>query len=198
VTATSEPPVGDVASRSDRATRERFLWGLMLVVLVTALAIGAVGTVGDRTAQDRVTDVSRTIKCPTCQGESVADSNAEVSKTIRRDIAERVSQGQTDEQIRAYYVSRYGEAILLTPSASGATATIWVLPVLFAVGAVAGLVVVFRRWQRRPDVHASAADRTLVEQALRDADAPPHEDPADRETAGPLLDEGRSGEGAGR
>ncbi len=167
MTATAEPIGPDASPSRDRAAREKLLWGVLLAVLVTALAIGSVGTVADRTAQDRVTDVSRTIKCPTCQGESVADSNAEVSKAIRRDIAERVSAGQTDEEIRAFYVSRYGEAILLTPSASGPTALIWVLPVLFAVGAVTGLVLVFRRWRRRPDVHASAADRALVADALR-------------------------------
>jgi cytochrome c-type biogenesis protein CcmH len=183
VTATADRSTVDGPRRRDRAPRERLLWGVLLVVLVAALVVGSVGTVGDRTAQDRVTDVARTIKCPTCQGESVADSNAEVSKAIRRDIADRVTQGQTDEEIRAYYVSRYGEAVLLTPSASGATAAIWVLPVLFVAGAVAGLVVVFRRWRRRPDVHPSAADRTVVEQALREAggvDAGPVDEETER------------------
>jgi cytochrome c-type biogenesis protein CcmH len=141
----------------------------MAVVLAVALVVGSLRTTETLTAQDRVTAIAETVKCPTCQGESVADSNAEVSKAIRRDIAERVAAGQTDDQIRAFYAATYGDAILLTPPAEGVSALVWVLPVVAVSAAVAGLVLVFRRW-RRPAAGPSDADRALVAEALRARD----------------------------
>jgi len=85
-----------------------------LAFVLGALVVGTLRDHGPLTAQDRVTAISRTIKCPTCQGESVAESNAGPSKEIRRDIAERVQQGQTDDQIRQAYADNYGDYILLT------------------------------------------------------------------------------------
>jgi len=81
-------------------------WIAMAVVAVSVLSVAAFGTRGAPTAQDRVTDLSRTVKCPVCSGESVAESNAPASQEIRRQIAEQIQRGQTDDEIRQYYVSR--------------------------------------------------------------------------------------------
>ena len=120
---------------------------IMAVIAVTCLAIGTVRTSGPYSVEDRINAVAKTIKCPTCQGESVADSNAPTSREIRDDIAERLTRGESPDDIRAFYVNSYGDEILLTPSGSGVTAVVWVLPVLVLVGAIAGLVVAFRRWR---------------------------------------------------
>lgn len=138
----------------------------MALVLGGCLLVGALGSSGSLTAQDRVTSIAKTIKCPTCSGESVAESQAETSKTIRRDIAERVQNGQTDAEIRAYYQQTYGEEILLTPPNSGVAGLVWVIPVVALVVALAGLVVVFRRWRVRPTARVTDADRALVAEAL--------------------------------
>jgi cytochrome c-type biogenesis protein CcmH len=151
-------------------------WALLFVVVVTFLAIGSQGTTGDLTAQDRVTSLSRTVACPACNGESVADSNHPSSQEIRREMALRIEQGQSDDQIRAYLVSRFGEATLLTPPSSGVGSIVWIAPVVALIVAVTALVVVFRRWQHDPtsDV-ATDADRALVAEALRDhGDADTH------------------------
>jgi cytochrome c-type biogenesis protein CcmH len=142
-------------------------WALVAVVAVAALSVAAFGTRGTPTAQDRVNDIARTIKCPTCSGESVLESNAPASQEIRADIAQRIQTGQTDDEIRAFYASKYGEAVLLTPSASGVNALIWLLPVAALAVAVGALVVVFRRWSSEAPGHASEADRVLVAEALR-------------------------------
>lgn len=148
------------------ARRERIWWAAMATVAAVALALGSLTSTEAPTAQDRVTAIAKTVKCPTCQGESVADSNAEVSKAIRRDIAQRVEAGQTDDEIRAFYASTYGDDILLTPPAEGISALVWVLPVVVGFVAIAALVLVFRRW-RRPPAEPSDDDRALVAEALR-------------------------------
>jgi cytochrome c-type biogenesis protein CcmH len=144
-------------------------WGAWLaigVVLVITFAVGIRSTGPPPTNADRLLAISQTIKCPQCHGESVAESNADVSVEIRADIAKRLDQGQTDDQIRSYYAGRYGDYILLTPKATGVTSLVWIIPVVALVVGIAGLVVAFRRWQVRGDVHATAADRELVGRAL--------------------------------
>ena len=141
-------------------------WLAMAVVLVVALAIGTFASSAPETNADRVMAISRTLKCPVCSGESVAESNADASLQIRADIAKRLDQGQTADQIRDYYASRYGQDILLTPSSSGISSLVWVIPVVALVVSFAVLVALFRRWKVRGDIHATEADRELVGDAL--------------------------------
>jgi cytochrome c-type biogenesis protein CcmH len=141
-------------------------WALLAVVIVTCVSIAAFGSRDAPTAQDRVVAISRTIKCPTCSGESVAESDAPASREIRAAIAEKVQAGQTDDEIRAFYASKYDD-ILLTPAASGISLLVWVLPVVALAVALAGLVIAFRRWSGDPGASASEADRVLVAEALR-------------------------------
>jgi cytochrome c-type biogenesis protein CcmH/NrfF len=151
------------------ASRPRGLSWLPYVVLglvaVVCLAVATTRDPGASTPEDRINAVAETIKCPTCQGESVADSSAPTSREIRADIAERLARGESPDEIRAFYADSYGDAILLTPSASGVTSIVWVLPVVALAGATAGLVIVFRRWRRTDAVHASDDDAVLVERA---------------------------------
>jgi cytochrome c-type biogenesis protein CcmH len=137
-------------------------------VAAACLVVATTRAPGPATAEDRINDVAKTIKCPTCQGESVADSSAPTSREIRADIADRLSRGETGEMVRAFYADRYGPAILLTPSGSGVTSIVWILPVVALVAAVAGLVAVFRRWRHGEEARATAADREIVEQARRE------------------------------
>jgi cytochrome c-type biogenesis protein CcmH len=136
-------------------------------IAAAAIFVGAMREPAPATTEDRINAVAKTIKCPTCQGESVADSNAPTSREIRRDIADRMARGETPDEIRAAYADNYGDEILLTPSSTGLASAVWILPVVAAVLAIAGLVVAFRRW-RGPVTHASDADRALVARALDD------------------------------
>ncbi len=78
--------------------------------------------------------VARELRCPVCQGESAAESNSGVAQEMRRIIAEMLEEGRTPEEIKAYFVDRYGEWILYNPPRRGLTLWAWVLP---------GLVLLF-------------------------------------------------------
>jgi cytochrome c-type biogenesis protein CcmH len=78
----------------------------------------------------RVFDIARELRCPVCQGESAAESNADISVEMRRIIAEQLAQGKSSEQIKAYFVQRYGDWILYDPPRRGATLWVWLSPVL--------------------------------------------------------------------
>ena len=152
-------------------------WIAVSVVAVAALSIAAFGTRSAPTAQDRVSSISRTVKCPVCSGESVAESNAPASQEIRRQIAEQVQQGQTDDEIRSFYSAKYGQAILLTPSASGVNVLVWILPIVALAVGIAALVIVFRRWSSMPQERATDEDRELVESALHVGEQADENDP---------------------
>ena len=141
-------------------------WLALGVVLVIALAIGATRSDGPQTLDSHVRKVAAQIKCPTCQGLSAAESDAAASAAIRDEIRTRIQQGQSDSQIKAFLVSRFGPDILLNPPATGVSSLVWILPVAAFVCALGGLSVAFRRWRAVARVHASPEDRDLVEQAL--------------------------------
>ena len=146
----------------------RVAWMVLVPVLLVALFFGTFGGRGPRTNADRVNAIASEFKCPTCRSESVETSNAQTSRIIRADIARRVEAGESDDEIRAYLISRYGEEYLLTPQATGASSVVWILPVVVIVAAIAGLAVAFRRWRATPSgPELTDADRRLVDAARR-------------------------------
>lgn len=144
----------------------RWGWLVLLAVLVGGLAVAAVGDTGPQTTAERARSLAEGIACPTCQGQSVADSDATAARTIRTEIARRIEEGQSDEEIRDYIVGLYPDSEL-TPPRSGVGGLVWFLPVALFVGAVGGLVAVFRGWRSRTDAEVSEDDRRRVEDALQ-------------------------------
>jgi cytochrome c-type biogenesis protein CcmH len=138
----------------------------MAAVLVTALAVGARRPAAPSAAR-RAHHIASEIRCPTCRGLSAADSDAATARAVREEIRRRVEAGETDAEIRAALVARFGTDILLNPEGTGVAALVWVLPVAGLVCALDGITVAFRRWRARPDVTVSAEDRARVERALR-------------------------------
>lgn len=159
-------------SRSDGKTRlsaTPLAWAALVVVALLALGVGLfVNQPGVRTTEERTTNLAEGVRCPTCRSQSVADSEAPIAREMRGQISQRIQAGESDDQILDYLVSRYGQEILLTPPATGVAGLVWVIPVVAVVAAGAGLWLVFRRWQETPAVHASEADRALVDAALHD------------------------------
>ncbi len=144
----------------------RLSFGLLAVVLGLALFVGARGDAGPPTPAQRVERIGSEVRCPTCEGLAVSDSDAPASVAIREEIRRRVEAGESDDEVRAYLVSRYGRDILLVPEGTGVAALVWALPVAALVCAGAGLAVAFRRWGSRRRGPPSAEDRLLVERAL--------------------------------
>ena len=144
--------------------RKWWAWIALGVVVVVALAI-VVWPHGEQSAAARAHNLETQLKCPECEGLSVADSNAPTSLAIRADIKKRIRQGQNDDVIRQAYVDRYGEQILLQPQGSGISLLVWVLPVDVLVVGAFGIGFVLARNRRAPMLHASEADEQLVERA---------------------------------
>jgi cytochrome c-type biogenesis protein CcmH len=139
----------------------------LALVLAVALAVSVAGGPRDQTPGQRAAALDGVLKCPSCDGISVADSSASTAAAVRQVVLDRARAGQSDAQIEQYLVSRYGPSILLRPPTTGITAVVWVVPLVAAVGGIGGLGLFF--WRRRRPVGAavSAEDRDLVDRARR-------------------------------
>ena len=146
-------------------------WVALVLVLTGLLAVGASRDDGPSTPEERGRAIAERVACPTCQGESVADSRSTASEQIRSAIGRLVDAGAaSDEEILAILERNYGGQVLLVPRASGLDALAWALPVAALVCAVAALAVTFRRWRREAAAERDPTDedRRLVAAALAD------------------------------
>jgi len=101
-------------------------------------------------SEDTVHEVAAQLRCVVCQSLSVADSPSETAHEMKDIIRERLAAGESPEQVRAYFVEKYGNWILLSPPRQGFSLLVWVVPFAgLGLGLVLVLLVV-RRWSRRP------------------------------------------------
>lgn len=142
----------------------RIAWVAVFVAMVAALTIANVDNHAE-TSVERIQRLSASYACPTCSGQTAADSNAAAAATVRDFIRTRVEQGATDDQIRDELIRAYGGEIMLTPPGEGISLLVWVLPVLAAAG---GAIAVAASLRRSPPQgrHASDDDRALVAREL--------------------------------
>jgi cytochrome c-type biogenesis protein CcmH len=121
----------------------------------------------DPPREARVQALGKQLRCPMCQGLSIADSSSSAARAQMDKVRELVAAGRSDREIRDYFTSRYGEWALLEPPASGMNLLVWLLPLLLLVGG--GLAIA--RTMRRPVPVAPAATAGTEERK------PPADDP---------------------
>ena len=137
----------------------RALWRLavMVAMAVPACLVAQGDTATQRvarrlvTAEDSSLEATTTmlaseLRCPVCQGNSIQDSPSELALQMRDLIRDQLRAGKTPDEVRAYFVDKYGEWILLSPRASGLNLVVYLVPL--AAVLLGGLVVwrTVRRW----------------------------------------------------
>lgn len=121
---------------------------ILLLVLIGLLAPSSflsAEVVSEETIDIQTREIAKTLRCAVCQTESVWESNAELARQMREVIRERVAQGQSAQEIREYFLGRYGDYILLEPRKQGLNWLIWAGP--FIVLTIGGALL-FRRIRR--------------------------------------------------
>lgn len=98
--------------------------------LFLSLAFFIVFHVGADTLEDQIAEISGELMCPVCEGQSVAESNAQLARDMRAVIKTKLLEGKSKEEIIDYFVSSYGETILASPPPRGFSVILWLLPVL--------------------------------------------------------------------
>ena len=100
---------------------------------------------GNATLEKRARHISKDLRCLVCQNQSIDDSDAPLARDLRLLVRERLIQGDTDNEVFDYVVSRYGDFVLLRPPVKGVIALLWLGPAIFVLVGFIGLLRYFRR-----------------------------------------------------
>ncbi len=97
--------------------------------------------------ESRARSIESELKCPVCRSQSIRQSRSFMAEDMKRRVRELIAQGRSDDEIREYFIARYGEWILLTPPKRGFSLAAYVLPFLAVVAGATMLVFAARRWR---------------------------------------------------
>jgi cytochrome c-type biogenesis protein CcmH len=117
----------------------------LAALVVLALVVAGRGGSGPTTDAARAAHLGEQLRCPVCEGLSVADSPSSTARAMAADIRRRVEAGESDDAIRRAYIAQYGSWILLEPPGAGFGLVAWALPIGCAVAALGGVALVLRR-----------------------------------------------------
>jgi cytochrome c-type biogenesis protein CcmH len=99
----------------------------------------------DPVLESRARDLSRELRCMVCQNQSIDDSEAPLARDLRLLVRERLTKGDSDQQVIDYLVSRYGQFVLLKPPLEWHTLILWGLPPAALIAGLIGLMIKVRR-----------------------------------------------------
>jgi cytochrome c-type biogenesis protein CcmH len=116
-----------------------------LLALAVEIASAAVPV-----SEETVHAVAAQLRCVVCQSLSVADSPSETAHQMKAIIRERLAAGENPEQVKAYFVEKYGTWILLSPPRRGFDLLVWVVPFAGLAGGLVLVLILVRRWSRGP------------------------------------------------
>jgi cytochrome c-type biogenesis protein CcmH len=105
----------------------------------------------DSLLEARTSEIASQLRCPVCQGLSIQESPSDLSQQMRAIVHDQLKAGKTPEEVKAYFVSKYGEWILLEPKPRGFNLLVYALPALLVLGGLGVIVVAVRKWTRSPD-----------------------------------------------
>ena len=121
-------------------------FNLSVVKALLLLAAATLNSAAPADIDDRTREIATELRCVVCQNLSVADSPSEMAQQMRAIVREQVQAGKTSDEIKEFFVSKYGEWVLLRPKTTGFSALLWILPyVVLGVGVLAALWFI-RRW----------------------------------------------------
>ena len=122
---------------------------LALALMLATPALAAVGDPIERlpnaVQEAEAQSIGRELRCLVCQNQSIEDSDADLARDLRRIVRERVSGGESREQVMRYVHDRYGDFVLLRPPMHGSLVVLWAMPFLALAGGAAAIVLMRRR-----------------------------------------------------
>lgn len=133
------------------------------VVVIVAAALLARGGGEPASIEDRAQAISAGLRCPVCQNLSVADSPSRLAGEMRAEVEGQLRAGRTDDEVRAFFVARYGEWVLLEPR----SLLPFVIPIAAVALGVGAWLVVVRRRPRAEQTEVSDTERRRIDGDLR-------------------------------
>ncbi|WP_395763749.1 cytochrome c-type biogenesis protein [Stutzerimonas balearica] len=140
----------------------RSLLAVFVGLLISLVAYGAIDTYEfrDEAERERYRTLTEELRCPKCQNQNIADSNAPIAMDLRKEIFRMLEEGQSNDQIIDYLVARYGDFVRYRPPVTKTTLLLWYGPaalLILGLGVLALIIV------RRRRVDSTPAAQTLTE-----------------------------------
>ena len=121
------------------------------------------------TLDQRVQNVASQLKCPVCQGESVADSQATIAQQMRQVIRGQLQSGKSEQDVVQYFIHSYGDQIVWLPPWQGFSLLIWLIPIVFFLGGAVLVGIVLHEWRSSGTV-TEKNERVSKDETSLDAD----------------------------
>ena len=146
--------------------RRLFLVLSLLIACSPGFAREAAPTAADVVVEKRMVAISEELRCLVCQNESLAGSQADLAKDLRREIREQIAQGKSDKEILDFMTGRYGDFVRYRPPLKGTTFLLWFGPFLLLVAGIAALGIILRRRGKRVTEATLSAEEQKRAEAL--------------------------------
>ena len=146
---------------------KRWLAAVVFGLTLTGVAHAAIDTYefANDAERDRFRELTKELRCPKCQNQDIADSNAPIATDLRREIFRMLGEGKSNQQIIDFMVDRYGDFVRYKPALTSKTAVLWFGPLALLVGGVVVIgVIVGRRRRHSP---AAGSDTLSAEERQR-------------------------------
>ena len=145
---------------------KRLLAAAVLALGLVGVAHAAIDTYefANDAERERYHVLTKELRCPKCQNQDIADSNAPIAADLRREIFRMLGEGKDNQQIIDFMVDRYGDFVRYKPALTGKTAVLWFAPAGLLLG---GLVVIALIVRRRRAERATGADTLSAEERER-------------------------------
>ncbi|HRB29243.1 MAG TPA: cytochrome c-type biogenesis protein CcmH [Nitrosomonas sp.] len=145
------------------------VFAFLLLMLASTLGWSkeAVPVAEDPEVEKRMLALTMDLRCLVCQNESIADSRADFSNDMRREIRQKIKENKSDEEIIQFLVDRYGDFVLYNPPIKPTTIMLWFGPILlFVIGFISLLTYLKRRREQIEEVSLSEAEQKKAEVLL--------------------------------
>ncbi len=145
------------------------LFAFLILIIAPTLSWSkeAVPVAEDPEIEKRMLALTMDLRCLVCQNESIADSRADFSNDMRREIRQKIKENKSDEEIIQFLVDRYGDFVLYNPPVKPTTILLWFGPILlFMIGFVSLLTYLKRRREQIVEIPLSEAEQKKAEVLL--------------------------------
>jgi cytochrome c-type biogenesis protein CcmH len=146
--------------------------GLVILLLLSPIALAAIDTYDFETEEQRARfyQLGSELRCPKCQNQNIADSNAPIATDLRREIYRLLNEGHSNKEIVEFMVMRYGDFVRYRPALTAQTAVLWFAPAAFLLIGFGTLVYMLRSRRRalaRPEQELSEVERQRLQNLLK-------------------------------
>jgi cytochrome c-type biogenesis protein CcmH len=170
---TAQPGDGLITFKSCIEPSALTRWAIGLILAAISLVLSGPLAAQTQAINDRYDTLAHELRCLVCQNQSLAESDADLAKDLKKEVRSLITQGKSDDEIKAYLKTRYGDFILYKPPMQANTWVLWLGPfAALGVGAIVGIIFLRKRTSAPPNSPApptsmSAQDQAELEERLR-------------------------------